>query len=370
MQVVDLFSGAGGLVSGAVEAGFEAVASFENWDCALDTLRRNFDHSVINGDLADVEQASRLIDSLAPEVIIGGPPCQDFSRAGQGIEGERAELTTSFAEIVARSTAEIFVMENVPNVRNSLAFRLAQEILIESGFQLAPILVEASLFGVPQSRKRLFLIGARDRSLEGLETMIRSRESIFPMTVRRYWNDVPFDHFYRHPRTYMRRGVFSVDEPSPTIRGMNRPRPANYVPHKSDTSYSNDVRALTTSERAWLQTFSRDFVWQGTGAQVDQMIGNAVPPRLSYEVFSGLRAWLSGEEPRLSFEVWLTVDSKLSRNRTRQLISTLRRLYHNSPAQVQSALAGGAKAQMVASFGDLTLKDLKAIDTYLEFLNR
>ena len=70
--------------------------------------------------------------------------------------------------------------------------------------------------------------------------------------------------YYRHPRNYTRRAVFSIDEPSPTIRGVNRPIPKGYKGNRNDASKINgNVRSLTTRERSLIQTFPDDFVWVG-----------------------------------------------------------------------------------------------------------
>ena len=79
----------------------------------------------------------------------------------------------------------------------------------------------------------------------------------------------------------MRRGVFSIYEPSPTIRGVNRPIPKNYVRHSGDPVEINEnLRPLTTIERSYLQTFPDNFIFRGTKTDLEQVIGNAVPVKL------------------------------------------------------------------------------------------
>jgi DNA (cytosine-5)-methyltransferase 1 len=85
-----------------------------------------------------------------------------------------------------------------------------------------------------------------------------------------------------HPRSYNRRAVFSIDEPSATIRGINRPIPENYKKHPADKAdISDGVRALTTRERGYLQTFPDSFLFPGAKTDVELAIGNAVPPVLA-----------------------------------------------------------------------------------------
>ncbi|MDQ6961478.1 MAG: DNA cytosine methyltransferase [Mariprofundaceae bacterium] len=104
------------------------------------------------------------------------------------------------------------------------------------------------------------------------------------MTVRDYLgSSLGLDYYYRHPRNYSRRGVFSIDEPSPTVRGVNRPLPPGYKKHSGDPIHINlsDIRPLTTIERSYLQTFPETFKWNGTKTNLEQMIGNAVPVKLA-----------------------------------------------------------------------------------------
>ena len=90
------------------------------------------------------------------------------------------------------------------------------------------------------------------------------------------------EFYYRHPRIYQRRAILSTYEPSPTIRGMNRPIPQNYRPHPSDATHAKaDLRPLTTLERSYLQTFTDTFKWHGTKTQMEKLIGNAMPVKLA-----------------------------------------------------------------------------------------
>ena len=85
-----------------------------------------------------------------------------------------------------------------------------------------------------------------------------------------------------HPRSYARRAVFSIDEPSATIRGINRPIPNNYKRHPADAAEIKDgVRALTSKERSYLQSFPDSFKFPGSKTNVELAIGNAVPPALA-----------------------------------------------------------------------------------------
>jgi DNA (cytosine-5)-methyltransferase 1 len=101
IKCVDLFSGCGGLSLGFQKAGVEVVASIDNWDKAVDVYRENFNHECYLHDLNDVLGTLKIIEKYKPNMIIGGPPCQDFSSAGKRDETlGRADMTRKFAEVV------------------------------------------------------------------------------------------------------------------------------------------------------------------------------------------------------------------------------------------------------------------------------
>ena len=113
MKTVDLFCGCGGLSLGFQNCGYEIVGAFDCWKPAIDCYTRNFNHRACELNLSRKNTALKAIRPLNPEVIIGGPPCQDFSSAGFRQEGDRANLTISFAKIVKSIKPKYFVMENV-----------------------------------------------------------------------------------------------------------------------------------------------------------------------------------------------------------------------------------------------------------------
>lgn len=299
MKVVDLFSGCGGLSLGFIKAGLDVVAAYDNWAAAIAVYSANFTHPVNTVDLSDVEVASKKISAFEPDMIIGGPPCQDFSSAGlRNEDNGRGNLTLSFAGIVSKVSPEWFVMENVSTITKTNKLVGAKTIFKKAGYGLTEIVLNAALCGVPQKRKRFFLIGkigAEDNFLlPYLESGLASKE----MTVKDYFGDkIDFQFYYRHPRSYARRGVFSVDEPSPTIRGVNRPLPAGYLIHPNDPVSSLDgIRPLTTKERSMIQTFPETFNFVGSKSEIEQMIGNAVPVNLGKFVATAIKNYIE-EKP-------------------------------------------------------------------------
>ena len=299
ITAVDLFSGCGGLSLGFQQAGIEILAAIDNWDIALDIYRENFNHPAIQQDLSDENTSIRIIRKFAPEMIIGGSPCQDFSSAGKrDLNGDRANLTYNFANIICEIKPKWFVMENVQRITKSPILPQISEHFIRCGYGLTSVILDASLCHVPQARSRFFLIGELGGKQNTLVDLFKINLAKKPMTVRDYLGDrLNLQYYYRHPRSYARRGIFSIDEPSPTIRGVNRPIPANYKLHSGDPQDIDiaTVRPLTTIERSYIQTFPQSFKFFGTKTNLEQMIGNSVPVNLAYFVGSNILKYVKEE---------------------------------------------------------------------------
>lgn len=295
MNAVDLFCGCGGLSLGFQKAGFNILAAFDNWDEAIDIYRKNFIHQIHKQDLTDVETTSKQIIELKPDIIIGGPPCQDFSSAGNRDEDcGRGILTVCYAQIVAKVRPVWFVMENVEQIVGSNKLQLAKQIYLDAGYGLTQMVLDASLCGVPQKRKRFFLIGKLGEEEDFLKKHLLAHISNHPMTIRDYVGDSwGINYYYRHPRSYARRGIFSLDEPSPTVRGVNRPIPNGYPIHPGDPVKDlTGIRCLTTKERSIIQTFPKDFILEGSKTNLEQMIGNAVPVNLAKFVGNAIMEYI------------------------------------------------------------------------------
>lgn len=284
MNCIDLFCGCGGLSLGFQEAGYKITAAFDNWDEAIKLYKKNFEHPVYKQNLSDVESSSRIISVLHPDIIIGGPPCQDFSSAGNRNEDNgRGLLTVCYAQIIANVRPKWFVMENVEKIKGTKKLLQAKDIYTKTGYGLTQVVLDASYCGVPQKRKRFFLIGLRGAKDDFMQGHLLANLSKHPMTIRDYvGNTWGIDYYYRHPRSYARRGIFSVDEPSPTIRGVNRPLPNGYKLHSGDPVRNlKGIRCLTTKERSIIQTFPQNYILEGSKTNIEQMIGNAVPVNLA-----------------------------------------------------------------------------------------
>lgn len=285
---------------GFQQAGIPIVASFDNWERALDIYNANFTHKALNFDLSDVPIAVTELKKYHFNMVIGGPPCQDFSHAGKRTEREHAELTKCFADIVVSLKPSIFVMENVDRIIKSKAWESARKVFKSGGYGLTEKILDASHCGCPQIRKRFFCVGFLNKADNLLLPYIEKNISDKQMTVRDYFGDgINTNYYYRHPRNYNRRAIFSVDEASPTIRGVNRPIPKGYPGHPNDpVTIDKGVRPLTTLERSMIQTFPENFLWDGSKTDIEQMIGNAVPVNLAKFVALAIKDYYKSEEKK------------------------------------------------------------------------
>lgn len=292
MRAVDLFAGCGGLSKGFEDAGFELTLAIEAWQAARSVYEANFDHPVVDLDLSDIAEAVPRVALERPDLVMGGPPCQEFSPAGRRQEGHRAELTVNFAEIVSCVQPDWFVLENVQGIVGSDAWADARSILQNAGYGITESVLNAAFYDVPQFRKRFFAVGRLGAPDGFLQEELDVGRSDLPKSVREHvGEEFGIEYYYRHPRTWGRKGVFSIDEPSPTVRSTNRKVPPGYKAHPGDAGPHQTARPLTSAERARIQTFAPSFSFDGFETHRDMMIANAVPVNLAKHVAGAIRRY-------------------------------------------------------------------------------
>ena len=168
--VIDLFAGAGGLSLGATRAGFNVAAAIELDSHALNSHITNFPHTIhIQRDIMSLsgEQLLSLSGLQSKELtgIIGGPPCQGFSSIGHGnVNDSRNLLFVKFFELIEELQPVFFVAENVPGIMNDKYSQIRFDAFkhIQNYTLLSPIWVNASEYGAPTIRTRVFFIGYRN----------------------------------------------------------------------------------------------------------------------------------------------------------------------------------------------------------------
>lgn len=297
-RCVDLFCGCGGMSLGFEKAGFNVVAGFELWEPAMRVYADNFKHPVFKQDLSNVEKSVAKIAQFKPELIVGGPPCQDFSTAGHQDESlGRAILSVHYSEIVTMLRPRYFVMENVANIRKSQAFKKVIRNFKGAGYGLTQRILDAAYCGVPQTRKRMFVVGALVEEDEFIGEELDKALADKPMSIYDYLGDkLGTEYYFRVPTNYTRRGVFSIYEPSMTIRAVDRPIPKGYKGNANDSAPLHMARCLTPKERSYIQTFPEAFKFEGSKTDQQTMIGNAVPVNLAKFVGTALMKYIKNKQ--------------------------------------------------------------------------
>ena len=163
---VSLFAGVGGFDLALMRAGVKVVASVEIDKKAQEILKRHFLESTIFGDIMEVTGEQLIAAGFIPRrgIITGGFPCQDLSVAGKraGLGGARSGLFWQICRLLDETRAQNFVLENVPGLLSSnqgADMACVIEALVERGYRIAYRVLDAQHFGVPQRRRRVFIVG-------------------------------------------------------------------------------------------------------------------------------------------------------------------------------------------------------------------
>lgn len=329
MNIISLFSGAGGLDLGFKKAGFNILWANEFDKTIWETYRNNHNTPL---DTSDIR---KILSSEIPdcEGIIGGPPCQSWSEAGakRGINDSRGQLFYEFIRVLKDKKPKFFVAENVSGMLSDTHKEAVQNILYlfnETGYNVTLSLVNASNYDVPQDRKRVFYIGFRkdikpnfafpkpkSNKITLRDSIWDLKDSAIPAEDKNKTNG-PKCQIANHEfmtggfsSIYMSRNrVRSWNEQSFTIQAGGRHAPIHpnapkmllveknkriFVPGKEDL-----YRRLSVRECARIQTFPDDFIFYYTDiADGYKMVGNAVPVNLAYHVANSIKDALSESIP-------------------------------------------------------------------------
>lgn len=352
-SVISLYTGVGGLDFGFEAAGFRTAVGVEVDAVACRTIRRNRpDWNLIQRDIHQISSAEMLeFGGLRPDeadVLIGGPPCQPFSKSSYWVSGDalrlddpRADTLTAYLRVLRDTRPKTFVLENVyglvyknkdEGLRHLLDGIAAINLETGTDYQVSWKLLNAAHFGVPQLRERVFLIGSRDGA-----------RFTFPQPTHGPRNDVGLIEDQEPYRTAWDAIGDLPDDPNesslevggkwgallPTI-----PEGQNYLWHtnrggglrlfgwrtrfwsfllklaKSQPSWTIQAqpgsatgpfhwhdRKLSSREMCRLQTFPDDLTFDCGRTDIQRMLGNAVPSLLAEVLAREIRHQLLGDEP-------------------------------------------------------------------------
>lgn len=162
-KVVSLFSGAGGMDLGFIQAGFEIIWANDIIPEAIETYRNNIGKHIVSGDITMIS-SDHIPDN--PDVIIGGFPCQGFSIANtkRSMEDQRNFLYKEMLRIINDKKPKMFVAENVKgllSMEKGKVFEMIKNDFRELGYYVEARVLNAAEYGVPQQRERVIIIGNR-----------------------------------------------------------------------------------------------------------------------------------------------------------------------------------------------------------------
>jgi DNA (cytosine-5)-methyltransferase 1 len=175
---VDLFAGAGGLALGFKWAGWQPIVANDIDRAALETYAKNVDPSIVLGDIRDPQifeqiitrvNESRKLNANAKLFVLGGPPCQGFSTAGnaRSMSDERNSLFRNYRQVIEAINPDGFVFENVMgllNMKGGFVFEEIKRALASVTSQLSVWKINAAEYGIPQRRNRVILVGLQNRT--------------------------------------------------------------------------------------------------------------------------------------------------------------------------------------------------------------
>ena len=324
LKVIDLFCGAGGMTLGFRKAGFKPIFAVEREKDFAETYAANFGKHVDSRPIEEVVKDGK-VKKLRADVVIGGPPCQGFSNLGLNRPDDpRRVLWQYFVDIVESSKCKVFLMENVPNLLTSEEGEAVQQAARDLGFSVSGKILLASNFGVPQNRRRTFILGSKLGEVElpegnGERMTVRQAFKGIPKrpTVTDFIQNgaVPTSglHIARNP-TELSRKRYALIPPGGNRFDLQRLAPELtpqcwikktkggtdlygrlewdgparctirtefYKPEKGRYLHPKEDRPITHWEAARLQTFPDDFLWCGSKIRIAIQIGNAVPPVLA-----------------------------------------------------------------------------------------
>lgn len=325
---IDLFSGAGGFSAGFDSAGFNNLLAIDINPSFCGTYRANFpEHLLLETDISEVtsDLLFDLLNDKNVDVVIGGPPCQGFSMAGnigrKFQDDPRNRLYKEFVRIVSLINPKVFVMENVARLYNHNKGLTKAEIITDfedHGYKVECKVLNSVDYGVPQNRRRVIFIGTKSES----EIEFPKKSPGVPISVKEALEGLPLLNSGESSE------VLNHEAMNHSLQMLEK---MSYIPDGGDRSYipeslrplSGDIRkyirynsnvpsvtvtgdmrkifhyeqnrALTVRELARLQSFPDSFEFKGTRISQQQQVGNSVPPKMAFAIAKSIQNILEND---------------------------------------------------------------------------
>lgn len=354
LNVIDLFSGAGGLSRGFLDAGYNIVLGVDFDDMALKTFKENHGSAeAMKIDLFNHNNINKIVDylninNIRVDVLVGGPPCQGFSLAGSRKEDDkRNTLYTAMVKTAKILKPKVVVLENVPGLLtlyNGKAAKMIIKDFSDLGYTVKAKVLYAPEYGIPQIRKRVFFVALLESNeefkfpnpilsedkfitcedaigdLDSLENKMGEFEQEYTSEAlteyqklmrknsKKLYNHIATKHtektikmismvpegknYKALPDKY--RCLFNFNEALTRYHSKKPPRTID-TGHRTHFHYKYN-RIPTVRENARLQSFPDDFIFYGNKSQQYKQVGNAVPPLLGFNLAKQLKKYLMGKE--------------------------------------------------------------------------
>lgn len=317
IRVVSLFSGCGGGDLGLLggfdflgrnykKLGFEIVWANDILPFAVETYKKNIGSHIVEGDITKIKSS----EIPGHDLLVGGFPCQSFSIVGErgGFEDPRGKLYREMLRIIKDKQPAAFIGENVKglvSIHGGEAIKKIVSNFSEAGYDVIYKVLNASFFGVPQKRERVFIIGTRrDKGLHFL--FPEETGEIVPLGAVAEEHKSVEKKYYFSKRAL--EGLLKANKAFNKGRAQDLNAPCNTVStHLAKISLNGTdpvllvkagcYRRLTPLEAARIQSFPNDFSFEGSDAKKYIQIGNAIPPVLMWHVASAVKKQIFNGRP-------------------------------------------------------------------------
>lgn len=324
LNVASFFSGCGGFDLGFEKAGFNLVFASDIWKTVANTFKQNFPNTeFVVGDIKELDR-EKILEILKRKnikkihIVIGGPPCQCFTRLNNNNlrrDDERNQLFRDYLRMIDFLRPDFVVMENVADLlmRKDTQNNYFKDLIVQSfnklGYKVAYKIFETEKYGVPQKRRRvIFLatnrnvklnfpreskeIATAGKFLEKIRNKKNLKNNEFTESgqdiLRRikhippggYYEDLPDNLKVKKVRNGK---LVTVKRYGSYLRRVKNDEPAMTVTNNCMVHPSED-RFLTNREKATLHSFPEGFKFSGARGEVSQQIANAVPPEFARRI--------------------------------------------------------------------------------------
>lgn len=357
-MIIDLFCGCGGLSSGFVKAGFKIACAIDMWKDATITFKKN--HKDVN-EILNISTETFIKNNILTiknkyniEGVIGGPPCQGFSTVGtRDPSDKRNHLFKDFFQIVEITNPSFFLIENVQgllNLNKGYFINKINELFGAKGlgYNINYKLINTSEYGIPQVRKRVFIIGTKNNyfhfpKIE--EKVISSSEALsdlpsldnltdntkyFSPPKNEYQKYLRQDSVYvlnHEPTNHTQQTInvismikdggkisdlpkeyWEIRKYNKTFQRMDSNKPSLTI----DTGHRNyfhykENRIPSVRECARIQSFDDSFEFLSSKTSQYKQVGNAVPPLIAYKIAQNIKKENLFDKPELSDQLKLLV---------------------------------------------------------------